>query len=80
MSVLFLYEQSSYESENMATVVQGFDLTTLHEIDLAKKILNDKKQGAVGGGSYLFNRAGYVGRINYGYAGKYMAEIVMRYD
>ena len=80
VSALFLYEQSSYESENMATVVQGFDLTTLHEIDLAKKILNDKKQGAVGGGSYLFNRAGYVGRINYGYAGKYMAEIVMRYD
>lgn len=80
ISALLLYEQSSYESENMGVTVQGFDLTTLHEINMGKDILLGKKTDGVRGGSYKFNRAGYVGRINYSYAGKYLAELVARYD
>ncbi len=80
LSALLLYEQSSYEKENLGVTAQGFDLTTLHEIDLAKDILLGKKASGVRGGSYIFNRAGYVGRINYSYEGKYLAELVARYD
>ncbi len=80
ISALLLYEQSSYESENMGVSVQGFDLTTLHEINMAKDILLGTKANGVRGGSYKFNRAGYVGRMNYSYADKYLAELVARYD
>lgn len=80
ISALLLYEQSSYESENVGVTVQGFDLTTLHEINMAKDILLGRKADGVRGGSYIFNRAGYVGRINYSYEGKYLAELVARYD
>ncbi len=79
-SGLLLYEQSTYESENMYAAVQGFDLSTLHEINMGKKILNDKKTDALSGVSYIFSRAGFVGRLNYSYAGKYLAELVARYD
>lgn len=80
ISALLLYEQSSYKSENLGATVQGFDLTTLHEINFGKDILNGKKGDAISGGSYKFNRAGYVGRVNYSYADKYLAELVARYD
>lgn len=80
LSALFLYEQSSVNSENLAAHVQGFDLSTLHELNFGKDILNDKKGDAIQGGSGNFNRAGYVGRVNYGYEGKYLAELVARYD
>jgi TonB-linked SusC/RagA family outer membrane protein len=80
ISALLLYEQSSHETENMGVTVQGFDLTTLHEINMGKDILLGKKADGVRGGSYIFNRAGYVGRVNYSYEGKYLAELVARYD
>lgn len=80
VSALLLYEQSSYESEDLSGAVQGFDLKTLHELNFGKDILNGKKGDAVKGSSYKFNRAGYVGRINYNYAGKYLVELVARYD
>ncbi len=45
ISALLLYEQSSYESENLAATVQGgFDLKTLHELNFGKDILNGKKK------------------------------------
>jgi len=80
LSGLVLYEQSSYESEGLAVIVQGFDLKTLHELSLGKNILNGKKTDAISGSSYKFNRAGFVGRINYSYEDKYLAELAARYD
>lgn len=80
LSGLVLYEQSSYESEGLAVIVQGFDLKTLHELSLGKDILNGKKTDAISGSSYKFNRAGFVGRINYSYEDKYLAELAARYD
>ena len=80
VSALLLYEQSSQKNENISATVQGFDLNTLHELNQGKDILLGKKDQAIGGGSYVFNRAGYVGRLNYSYDSKYMAEFVARYD
>lgn len=80
LSALVLYEQSTVNSENLAASVEGFDLLTLHELNFGKNILNDKKGDAIQGSSGNFNRAGYVGRVNYGYDGKYLAELVARYD
>lgn len=80
VSGLILYEQSSYESESLGATVQGFDLKTLQEIDFGKEILNGKKTDALSGGSYTFNRAGFVGRFNYSYENKYLGELAARYD
>lgn len=80
ISGLLLYEQSSYETENFTAGVQGFDLTSLHELDLGKEIAGKQKSSAINGGSYIFNRAGFVGRVNYGYDNRYLLELVARYD
>ncbi|MFR5271138.1 MAG: hypothetical protein ACLTGI_12230 [Hoylesella buccalis] len=75
-----LYEQSSYETESFGAGVQGFDLTSLHELSLGKDIMGKEKKKAINGGSYIFNRAGFVGRVNYAYDGKYLLELAARYD
>ncbi|MGI6573874.1 MAG: SusC/RagA family TonB-linked outer membrane protein [Fermentimonas sp.] len=80
VSGLLLYEQSSYDTENFTAAVQGFDLTSLHELTLGKEIAGKQKTSAIAGGSYLFNRAGFVGRVNYAYDSKYLLELVARYD
>lgn len=80
VSGLLLYEQSEANDERLGASVQDFDMTTIHELDFGKKILNDKKVDAITGGSGNFNRAGFVSRINYDYSGKYIAELVARYD
>lgn len=80
ISGLLLYEQSSYETESFGAGVQGFDLTSLHELSLGKDIMGKEKKKAINGGSYIFNRAGFVGRVNYAYDGKYLLELAARYD
>lgn len=83
INALFVYEQSAYDSDNLFAAVQDFDLSFLHELDLAKSLFGGKDakvKGALGGSSYVFHRAGYVGRLNYAYAKKYLAEFVFRYD
>lgn len=80
VSGLLLYEQSSYETDNFTAAVQGFDLTSLHELSLGKDIAGKQKSNAIGGGSYIFTRAGFVGRLNYAYDSKYLLELVARYD
>lgn len=83
VNALFVYEQSEYNMDNLSGAVQDFDLPFLHEIDLGKSLLggeNAKVGGAVGGSSYIFRRAGFVGRLNYSYADKYLAELAFRYD
>lgn len=80
ISGLLLYEQSNYESDRIFVGVQDFDLTTLHELQFGKNIYNNQKTNAIQGTSYTFPRAGFVGRINYSYDNRYLAEIAARYD
>lgn len=80
ISGLLLYEQSSYETESFGVGVQGFDLTSLHELSLGEDIMGKEKRKTINGGSYIFNQAGLVGRANYACNGRYLPELAARYD
>ncbi|MFD2885585.1 SusC/RagA family TonB-linked outer membrane protein [Chitinophaga cymbidii] len=78
VSVLALYEWSQYNSNLFSTGAANFPLTDIHEINFGSSATEDFISPT--GSSGLDSRAGYVGRINYAYKGKYLFEVATRYD
>lgn len=72
---LFVAEQSKWKEHKMGAYVEGFDFYDLPQLNFGK--LNPKKPT---GSSQELPRVGFVGRLNYDYAGKYLAEVSARAD
>lgn len=77
-AVLVLYEQFRKISNKHSISTQGLDFYDLDELDYAEELTPAK--GAFGGTSSIVPSAGYVGRINYAFANKYLFELSGRYD
>lgn len=74
-SALFLYEATLKHWATFSAGRRNFSLPGLYELDLADK------STMVNGGNYRNAAwAGYIGRLNYSYAQKYLAELSFRYD
>jgi len=76
LSAIVLMETIQKDGNKFGAYGYGFDIKELDELDFA--ILEDKTN--VSGGSSQERKAGYVGRLNYGYSDKYFTELSMRYD
>ena len=63
-------------SNNISASGEGLDFYELDELNQLRKI--DKRM--IGGASSVSKRVGFVGRLNYGYKSKYLAEVSARYD
>lgn len=74
-SALFLYEAVRKGSSNMSAERRDFPLPDLYELDLG-----DKATMKNAGSSEHAAWAGYIGRLNYAFAQKYLAELSFRYD
>lgn len=75
---LLLYEYSKYNDHNFYARAQNFSLLDIQELSKGSSAAADLSQP--GGSSSTNARAGYVGRFNYAFKEKYLAEIVARYD
>lgn len=78
LEVLALYEWSQYKSNVFSAGASNFPLPGIHEIDFGGK--GEKDVIASTGKADVDSRAGYVGRLNYGYKDKYLIEVAARYD
>ena len=76
VSLLALFETRQTNGNSFGAYGYGFDIYQLDELDFA----TDEERNAVSGGSYEQAQAGFVGRINYSYADKYLLELSSRYD
>ena len=77
VGALFLYEMSKSNTKAMSAARSKFPLLDIPELDFGSDI--HPKNG--NGGYYNKTAyAGYVGRLNYAYANKYLAEFTFRYD
>ena len=72
---LLVAEQSDYNNTYMWASAQGFDLNNLAEFTYANKNPSMPQSG-----TSVFNRAGWVGRLNYTYNNRYIAEVSTRVD
>jgi len=75
VNALFLYEATVKESSTFSAGRRNFAVPGLYELDLA-----DKSTMTNSGSSKKGAWAGYIGRLNYSYAQKYLAELSFRYD
>lgn len=75
LDALIVGEQSSYNVTGLGASAQNFDLTDLDQFGFAKENPNKPT-----GSDNTTNRVGWVGRINYTYNNKYLAEISGRVD
>lgn len=75
IGALIVGEQSSYNYTDLGATAQNFDLTDLSEFSYAKDNPNKPT-----GGSGTTNRTGFVGRFNYQYDNRYLAEFSGRMD
>ncbi|MDO5036070.1 MAG: TonB-dependent receptor [Porphyromonas sp.] len=81
VGVLFLYEQNVLETNNFMARRRDFDLFDIPELDFGKEIPEaGERYPGNGGGMGKIANAGYVGRVNYAYDEKYLAEFSFRYD
>lgn len=78
LKALAVYEYSKTFGNNFSTGARNFALTDLQEISFGSRDPLDFINPT--GGSDRTARSGYVGRINYTYDDKYLAEVVARYD
>jgi len=76
ISALALFESVSRYGNSFAAYGYGFDFYNLDE--LSRATLRDKNE--ISGSSYQQRVAGFLGRINYSYHNRYLAELTMRYD
>jgi len=76
LTALALFESINRDGDLFSAAGQGFDIYALDELSYAN--LADKN--VVGGSSYQQRIAGFLGRINYDYDNKYIAEASLRYD
>jgi TonB-linked SusC/RagA family outer membrane protein len=76
LSALALLETIERDGNRFGAYGYGFDIYGLDELNYAT--LEDRT--AVSGSSYQERQVGAVGRINYEFKNKYLAEVSMRYD
>lgn len=74
-NALLVAEQSSYKSTDLGVSAQGYDITDLAEFTYASKNPHMPTSG-----TSVLNRTGWVGRFNYTFDNKYIAEISTRVD
>jgi TonB-linked SusC/RagA family outer membrane protein len=75
VDALIVAEQSSYNITGLGASAQNFDLTDLDQFGFAKDNPNKPY-----GSDNTSNRIGYVGRVNYTYDNRYLAEFSGRVD
>lgn len=76
LDVLGLMETVQRDGNNFGAYGYGFDIANLDELNFAA--LKDKND--VTGGSYVRRKAGFLGKVNYHYDHRYLAEMSLRYD
>lgn len=76
LTALALAETSMKDGNSFGATGYGFDLYELDELSHS----NDPTKTNILGSSSKARLAGFLGRITYDYAGKYMAEASLRYD
>ena len=76
LTALALFESVSRDGNSFSAGGQGFDIYELDELGYA----NLAEKNTIGGSSYNQRVAGFLGRINYDYANKYLTELTLRYD
>jgi len=76
ISALALMETTQKDGNGFGAYGYGFDITDLDELDFATMA----NRTNVSGSSYEQRRAGFLGRLNYEYKHKYLAEASFRYD
>jgi len=77
VAAIFLYEQSRLDSKKLTATRTDFPLFDLAELSFGNTInASSGNSGSAGRSAY----AGYVGRLNYNYKEKYLAEASFRYD
>lgn len=76
VNALFLYEQTENDGGNMQAQRKKYLLTDLAELSMG---LEDV-ENSIRGSSSASAMAGFVGRLNYAYAKKYLAEFAFRAD
>lgn len=82
LNVLFVAETNDYYSNSLGVTGYGLDFISLDELS---KITNTTGAGqqripSISGGSNNVRGIGYVGRINYEFNNRYLAEISCRHD
>ena len=78
VSGLLLYEQFRTISNNFSISTQGLDFKELPELRFANELTPG--EGAFNGISSIVPSAGFVGRLNYDFDGRYLLELSGRYD
>ncbi|MDR0333247.1 MAG: TonB-dependent receptor [Dysgonamonadaceae bacterium] len=76
LSVLALMETIQGNNNRFSATGVGFDIFALDELNYATL----KDRTTIGGMSGENRQAGFLGRLNYGYADKYLLEVSTRYD
>ncbi|MDR0728876.1 MAG: TonB-dependent receptor [Prevotellaceae bacterium] len=76
ITALALMETRQNDANSLTGYGLGYDIYALDELGLA----SDKSKYTAGGNSSQARWAGFLGRINYSYADKYLAEVTVRYD
>jgi TonB-linked SusC/RagA family outer membrane protein len=76
LTVLALMETRKTTGNAFSAGGAGFDILALDELSRASKA----EMRTIGGSSSQSRLAGFLGRINYSYADKYLAEVTVRYD
>jgi len=76
LNVLLLLETYQTDYNGLSAQGAGFPFLELDELNNAT--IADRRQ--IGGSSSQTRQAGYLGRLNYDYAGKYLVELTARYD
>ena len=76
IDILALLEAHKQDSESMGGNGFGFDIYELDDLNFA----TNKTKNSVYGSSSHSRSAGYVGRIDYSYDNRYLAELSCRYD
>lgn len=75
IDALLVSEQSGYTGTSLGAYARNFDLNDIAEFSFAKE--NPTKPT---GGSITIHRVGWVGRLNYVYDNRYLAEVSARVD
>lgn len=76
LDIIGLFESKKNKSNAFSATGYGFDIYDLDELGFA----NMKDKNNIGGYSGESRQAGFMGRVNYDYAAKYLAEVSFRYD
>jgi TonB-linked SusC/RagA family outer membrane protein len=76
ISGLLLYEYTQTKGTSMSAGKKGFPIEDIMDLSYGEQVIDD----LIKGGHNVFQRAGYVSRINYSYDDKYLFEFTGRVD